>query len=279
MIATLIAQDFRATRKNLATATGIALLVAAVSLTLTALRVPVLGSIGLVVAIIAGVGLSVIVLGVLVESYWRTMYGREGYFTMTIPVRGRTLFTAKVLYGLAAAIVAMALTAAVLVGAAVALAISDRVAPFEYLRTAFGLVEPWMAWFAAAALLLQVAYMVVVGAAVMSIGAQARFNHLGFGAPVLGAVIVYLVMQVVTFAAIMLVPLGLVMAGPDAGTLVARGMLPELIAAVSSGPSAGTTAGQTPEVLGLGFVFTSVAAAVILAWWGARAVDRHTSLR
>lgn len=279
MIAALIAQDLRATRKTLGTTIGIALLVSAVSLTLTALRVPVLGSIGLVVAIIAGAGLSVAVLGVLVEHYWRTMYGREGYFTMTIPVRGRTLFTAKVLFGLAAAIVAVVVTTAVLLGAAVALAIADRVEPFEYLRTSFGMVEPWIAWFAVAALLLQVVYLVIVGASVMSIGAQARFNHLGFGAPVLGSVIVYLVMQVVTFVGIMFVPLGLVMTGPDAGEIVARGMLPELIAAVRNGPTSGTDPGQAPEVLGLGFVFTSVAAAAILAWWGARAVDRHTSLR
>jgi len=277
MIGTLIAQDFRATRKSLVAVVGIALLVVAVSLTMTALRVPVIGQIGLVVGIIAAVMLTLVVLGLLVENYWRTMYGREGYFTMVVPVRGRTLFFAKVVYGLTVAVVGAALSALGLVGAAVAFALSQRQEPLEFLRTGLGMVEPWMAWFAAAALLLQIAYLVVVGAGIMSIGAQGRFNHLGFGAPVLGAVLVYLVMQVVTFAAIMVVPFGVVMVGPDAGSLVPRGMLNEFIAVLGDDPATGST--QPPNVLGLGFVFTSAALIALMAWWGARAVDRHTSLR
>ncbi len=277
MIGTLIAQDFRATRKSLVAVVGIALLVVAVSLTVTALRVPVIGGIGLVVGIVAAVALTLVVLGLLVENYWRTMYGREGYFTMTIPVRGRTLFFAKVVYGLIVAIVGAALSALGLVAAAIAFALSQGLEPFDFLRTGLGMVEPWMAWFAAAALLLQIVYLVVVGAGVMSVGAQARYNHLGFGAPLLGAVIVYLVMQVVTFAAIMVVPVGVVMVGPDAGAIVPRGMLDAFIAAL--GADAATANGQPPNVLGLGFVFTSAALIAVMAWWGARSVERHTSLR
>lgn len=277
MIGTLIAQDFRATRKSLFAVVGVTLLVVAVSLTLTALRVPVVGGIGLVVGIIAAVAITLVVLGLLVENYWRTMYGQEGYFTMTIPVRGRTLFFAKVVYGLIVAIVGAALSALGLVAAAIAFALSQGLEPFDFLRTGLGMVEPWMAWFAAAALLLQIVYLVVVGAGVMSVGAQARYNHLGFGAPLLGAVIVYLVMQVVTFAAIMFVPFGVVMVGPDAGSLVPRGMLDAFIAAL--GDDAATANGQPPSVLGLGFVFTSAALIVVMAWWGARSVERHTSLR
>lgn len=277
MIGTLIAQDFRATRKSLFTVIGIALLVVVLSLTLTVLRVPVIGGIGLVVGIIAAVALSLVVLGLLVESYWRTMYGAEGYFTMTIPVRGRTLFLAKVLYALVVSIAAAALSAAGLVAAAVAFALSQGLEPFEFLRTGLGMVEPWMAWFAAAALLLQIIFLVVVGAGIMSVGAQGRYNHLGFGAPLLGAVIVYLVMQAVTFAAIMLIPVGIVMVGPDAGTLVARGMLTEFLAAV--GGDSAAAGGAPSQVLGLGFVFTSAALLAVMGWWGARSVESHTSLR
>ncbi|MBO9625933.1 MAG: hypothetical protein J7484_06125 [Microbacterium sp.] len=277
MIGALIAQDFRATRKSLFAVVGITLLVTAVSLTLTALRVPVIGGIGLVVGIIAALALTLIVLGLLIENYWRTMYGREGYFTMTIPVRGRTLFLAKVLYGLVIAVAGAALSAIGLIGAAIAFALSQGLEPFDFLRTGLGMVEPWMAWFAAAALLLQIVYLVVVGAGVMSIGAQARYNHLGFGAPLLGAVIVYLVMQVITFAAVMVVPFGVVLVGPDAGTLVPRGMLDAFIAALGDDPA--TSNGQPPSVLGLGFVFTSVALIAVMAWWGARSVERRTSLR
>ncbi|MFK4762310.1 hypothetical protein ACI3KS_15375 [Microbacterium sp. ZW T5_45] len=277
MIGTLIAQDYRATKKALGATIGIALLVAAVSLMTAALRVPIVGSIGLVVGVIAAVSIVVVAFGVLVGYYWRTMYGREGYFTMTIPVPGRTLFAAKVLYALAAAAVAALFTALALVGAAIAFSISQHHDPLDLLRTGLGMVDPWMAWLAVASLLLQTVFLVVVGAAVMSIGAQARFNHLGFGAAVIGAVIVYVVMQVVTFAAIMFVPVGLVLTGPDAGTLVPRGMLPEFIAALSRGAQ-GTTPAAT-GVLGLGFVLTTVLTIGIAAWWGARSVERRTSLR
>lgn len=278
MIGTLIAQDFRATRKSIFAVVGIALLVVVISLTLTVLRVPVIGGIGLVVGIVAAAALSVILLGLLVEYYWRTMYGREGYFTMTVPVRGRVLFLAKVLYGLVVALVGAALSAAGLVGAAVAFALSQGLEPFDFLRTGLGMVEPWVAWFAAAALLLQIVYLVVVGAGIMSIGAQGRYNHLGFGAPLLGAVIVYLVMQVVTFAAIMVIPVGIIMVGPDAGTIVPRGMMAEFIAAIGGDAPAAAGGGQS-QVLGLGFVFTSAALIALMAWWGVRAVERHTSLR
>ena len=277
MIATLVAQDFRSTRKNLFAVVGISMLVVVFSLALTALRVPIVGGIGLVIGIIAALGLSLVVLGLLVENYWRTMYGREGYFTMAIPVRGRTLFLAKVLFGLAVSIVAVALSAVGLLAAAVAHALSQGLDPFDFLRTGLGMVAPWMAGFAGAALLLQIVYLVVVGAGIMSIGAQARFNHLGFGAPLLGGVIVYLVVQLVTFVAIMVLPIGLVMVGSDAGAIVPRGMLPEFIAALEGTSQAQGT--QTPNVLGLGYVFTSVAVIALMAWWGARAVERHTSLR
>ncbi|WP_353112726.1 hypothetical protein [Microbacterium sp.] len=275
MIGTLFAQELRATWKNLSTGVGIALLVIVVSFALAALRIPVVGDIGLTMGLIVAAVITPAVLGMLIENYWRTMYGREGYFTMTIPVRGRTLFTAKVLYGFVAAVVALMITVLCLLGGAVAFSLSQGQEPFGFVRGAFSAVEPWMLWSSAAALLLMAAYLVIVGAAVMSIGAQGRFNHLGFGAPVLGAVILYFVMQIVTLAAILFVPVGVVMTGQDAGTLVGRGMLDDFVAALTA-PGGSDAA---PHVLGLGFVLTSVAVAALMAWWGGRAVERHTSLR
>lgn len=277
MIGTLFAQEFRATRKNLVVTTGLLLLIAAVSLAFFALRIPVLGSLGTVLGIVSITLITPMVLGLLVENYWRTMYGREGYLTMSLPVHGRTLFVAKVLYGLVIGAVALAVTGIGLLGGAMAFALGQGYEPLEFLRDGLQLVQPWQVWLGGLAIALQLVFLVVVGAAVMSIGAQARFNHLGFGAPVIGAVIVYIVMQLVTFAAIMFVPLGLVLTGPDAGTLVAQGMFDDVMAAIVS--SGGTAAGETPQVLGLGFTVTSVAVIIVMAWWGARSVDRRTSLR
>ncbi|MFD5214093.1 hypothetical protein [Microbacterium sp. NPDC058345] len=274
MIGTLFAQEYRATRKNLFTGVGIALLVAVGSFAVAALRVPVVGDLGLVLGFVVTAAITPAVLGMLVENYWRTMYGREGYFTMTIPVHGRTLFTVKVLYGIVAALVGLVITGLGLLGGVVAFALSQGRAPGQLLSEIMTSVQPWMVWFLAAALVLQIAFLVIVGAALLSIGAEARFNHLGFGAPVLGAILFYVVIQVVTFAAILLIPFGIVFTGPDAGRLVLESMLADFVEAL--GAPAGTSA---PHVLGLGFVFTSIAIAGLMAWRGGRSVERHTSLR
>lgn len=276
MTGTLFAQEFRTTRKALLTAVGVTLLVAAMSLALAALRVPVLGGVGLVVGIIAVVLVTPLTMGLLVASYWRTMYGREGYFTMTIPVRGRTLFAAKVLYGLTATVAAVVITLGAAAGAVAALALSqgnDVSEAFHGLWDSIHAAGPSV-WIIVVAAVLQLVYTVVAGAALMSIGAQGRFNHLGFGAPVIGAVILYVVMQVVGLAAMLFVPLSVRLTGPDAGTLVRHGMYDAFVVALQN-PSGSDDLG----VLGLGILLVSVAATVVLAWWGARSVERHTSLR
>ncbi|WP_309127193.1 hypothetical protein [Microbacterium sp.] len=274
MIGTLFAQEYRATRKNLFTGVGIALLVAVGSFAVAALRVPVVGDLGLALGFVTTAAITPAVLGMLVENYWRTMYGREGYFTMTIPVRGRTLFTVKVLYAIVAAFVALVVTGIGLLGGIVAFSLSQGRAPGQTLTDIATGVQPWMVWFVVAALVLQIAFLVIVGAALMSIGAEARFNHLGFGAPVLGGILFYVVAQIVTFAAILLIPVGIVFTGPEAGRLVPQSMLADFIDAL--GAPAGTA---TPHVLGLGFVITSILIAALMAWRGGRSVERHTSLR
>lgn len=274
MIGTLLGQEFRSTRKTMLTSLGVVLLVAALATALGALKVPVLGTLGYGLAIIASVLITTLVLALLVENYWRTMYGREGYFTMALPVRGRTLFTAKVLYGLIATFAAAALTALTLLGIAVVISLSNGTPAFALVRDLFATVDTTMVWFVVVTLLIQLGFAVITGAAIISIGAEGRFNHLGFGAPVIGYVILYFVMQVLGLAAMLFVPLSIVMTGPDAGTLVAHGMFDDFIISINN-----TTGAQPSPALGLGIVPLSIAVAAIFAWWGGRSVERHTSLR
>lgn len=280
MIGTLLAQDFRSTRKSLFTTIGIVLLVAIVSLVTAALRIPILGGLGFGLGVILGVTLLPIVFVLLAQNYWRTMYGREGYFTMTLPVRGRNLFTAKVLYGVVAAVVAAIVSAVIVLGVTITLSIQNGQPALSTVKTFFKelvanleLVGPAMPIFIACALVLQLVFTVVAGAAIMSIGAEARFNYLGFGAPVLGAVFTYFGMQLFGFAAMLFVPFGLRIAGPESGQFVARGMFSEFAKSVAAND------GSQPEVIGLGMVFVSLIATVLFAWRGARSVDRRVSLR
>ncbi|MGO1306364.1 MAG: hypothetical protein ACTMIH_03005 [Microbacterium gubbeenense] len=274
MIRKIFAQDLSATWKSLSSTVGILMLVATVSLVISVLEVPVLGGIGLGVAIIAMIALTPIVLGILAENYWRTMYGREGYFTMVVPATGRALFSAKVLYGIAASLAAVVLTALGLFACAAVFAQSVGQDVFEFLRLGLEQLGASMTWFFVGCVVLQLVYLVIVGAGIMSVGARARFNHLGFGAPVIGAVLMYVAVTVVGFAAMLFVPLGARLTGPDAGSFVAEGMFRTFVDEVAGG-----TSGEAPEVFGLGILFVSVAASCLFAWWGARSVQRHTSLR
>ena len=84
----------------------------------------------------------------------------------------------------------------------------------------------------------------------------------------------YVVVTVTGFAAMLFVPLGVRLTGPDTGTLVAEGMFRTFADEVT-----GRTSTDAPEVFGLGILLVSVIATCVFAWWGARSVARHTSLR
>lgn len=274
MIGKLIAHEAHSTRKTLLITVGILLLISALGVGLGVLDVPVLGVLGYVFGVILIVLITPVVLGLLAENYWRTMYGREGYFTMALPVRGRALFTAKVLFGVVATVVAFVLSALALLGISVVLSVAAGHPPLTFVRDTVSQVGASMVWFLVLMLLFQLMFAVVTGAAMMSIGAEGRFNHLGFGAPVLGYVLLYVAMQVLGLAAMLFVPLGIVLMGPDAGTIVAQGMLSDFIASLTD-----TTGNVAPNVLGLGILPLGVVVAALFAWWGGRSVERHTSLR
>lgn len=280
MIGTLLAQEFRATRKALAAAIGLSLVVAAVSLAATAFRIPVLGNLGLVVGVLLVCALIPMTLVILAVNYWRTMYGGEGYFTMVIPVRGRTIYTAKVLYALIATALVAVITLAAGTGAAAAVIRGtggDVAATFERAWHSVQGFTPVIVVVAVLAVLLQIVYVVVLGATGMSVGASGRFAHLGFAGPVIFWVIAYFVMQVLNLVGIAFVPFGVRISGPDAGEIVAAGMWSDLVVAVQQ--SASGAAAAEPAAFGLGFLVVTLAVTIVLAWWGARVVDRHTSLR
>ena len=110
--------------------------------------------------------------------------------------------------------------------------------------------------------------MIIEVAAVMSIGAQGRWNRLGFGAPAVGFIVLYAVNQIVALVATMLLPLSF---DVTSGRIVARMMLPQFIEAVQGG--------QEPHLVGIGSVVAAPIMAAALAWWAVHAIERHTCLR
>lgn len=274
MTTTLLRHQFRSTWRPLGSVVGVIALVALVSLTAALLRLPVLGPFGQGVATAALIGLVPVVLVVLAVDYWQTMYGREGYFTMSLPVRGRELLAVKTLHAVLVALATALLACGGALLTLVARARLDRVPVGETLSgwwDALRALPGGMVWLVVVGVVLYLVTLVVQVASVLSISAEGRFNHLGVGAPLIGLVVLYLVNQVVSLAAMLWIPVGVVLQGPDAGQLVARGMWGGFIEAVRTGAD--------PDVIGLGSLVSGVVVAGLLAWWAVRSIERHTSLR
>lgn len=273
MMPTLLRWEWRLSVRPLAVSAGGLLALALASLIPVLLHVPVLGPLGRVVAFASVFLLVPAWLLVLAWRYWTGMYGREGYFTMALPVRGRGLFAAKTLYACAVALVGLVLSVAVGMGVYAVTTWADRAdvgRAFGVLRD-MATAHPAMAWVGVAGAVVSLVCLIVEVAAVMSIGAEGRWNRMGIGAPLIGLVILYVVTEVVNLVAILWVPIGITINGPEPGRFVWRGMWSGFLDALRTG--------SQPDVLGLGSSLAAVALAVALGWWAVRSIERHTSLR
>ena len=195
----------------------------------------------------------------------------RGYLTMSLPVRGRVIFTAKTLYAVIAGLVSAAVAALLGVGW-LATYVHLRGTTLEELlqavRQMISMVGAGILVFYGLAVVGGAVVTIIEVAAVMSIGAQGRWNRLGFGAPAVGFVILYAVNQIVSLVAALLLPLSLDL---TSGRIVTRMMLPQFIEAVRLD--------QEPQLVGIGSVVVAPILAAILAWWAVRAIERHTCLR
>ncbi|MBC9944943.1 hypothetical protein ICL81_10555 [Leucobacter sp. cx-328] len=278
MIGALLSHHFRASARTVWAGLAAIPAVMIPAFALLAINVPVLGGIGSVLGVIAAVAAVPAALVMLAIDYWRTMYGREGYFTMIIPVRGRALYWTKLLHALIVSLAATALTLVGLFlwvvanGIAARAPLGEQLAGFrELILSSVG--SP-MLWFLVGALAAQLLFVLVAGATVLSVGAEERFSSLGGGAPIILGVALYFFMQVLSVLAMMFVPLGLQVTGADAGSIVWNGMLSEIVEAVRLGPEA-------PEqtMIGIGFLPLLVVVGALLAWKGVHSIERRTSLR
>lgn len=277
MMATLLAQDFRATRRNLGIAAGLVVLVFGLGIAIAWLNIPIVSTIAIVLTIGAIASTIPLALAILCEYYWRTMYGREGYFTMSVPVRGKTLFAAKVIYGILVSLAAAAFMLALFyLGSGIVRLAGDHDfnAAFNDITASFSEYGSTTVWVIGFLLVLQLVYVVVAGAAVMSIGARARFNHLGCGAAIIGGVAVYLLTQILGLLGMLFIPFGLKLQSAAQGEIVAEGMLNDFRALID-----GTAEKTDPVTLGLGIIPVVLIVGILLAYWGARSVEHHTSLR
>ena len=203
-------------------------------------------------------------------DYWKTLYGQRGYFTMSLPVSGTAIFWAKITRMVIECILALALALGGALAIASAAAWSDGISLAEYIAgprsLVAGMPTSTVVLMIAAQLILAMSWG-VQGCAVMSIGAQGRFNHMGFGAPIIGFVLVYIVNQVLSTVGTFFLPLSVTTDGHFSTEIMWTSYLATM-----------GTEGH-PNVIGIGSYVLVPLFALVMGLWASRSIEKHTSLR
>lgn len=203
-------------------------------------------------------------------DYWKTLYGQRGYFTMSLPISGKVIFWAKNTRIMIVCLLALALAVGGIIAVASAAAWSDGISLAEYTAGPRSLVAGVPTSTVVIMIVVQVLMALswlVQGSAVMSIGAEGRFNHMGFGAPIIGFVLLYIVNQVLSTVGTFFLPL----------SVTTDGHFSTEIMWTSYRATMGTE-GQ-PNVIGIGSYVLVPLFALAMGLWASRSIEKHTSLR
>ena len=203
-------------------------------------------------------------------DYWKTLYGQRGYFTMSLPISGKVVFWAKNTRILIECLLALALAVGGMLAVASAAAWSDGISLAEYTAGPRSVVAGMPTSTVVIMIVVQVLVSLswlVQGSAVMSIGAEGRFNHMGFGAPIIGFVLLYIVNQVLSTVGTFFLPLSVTTDGHFSTEIMWTSYLATM-----------GTEGH-PNVIGIGSYVLVPLFALAMGLWASRSIEKHTSLR
>ena len=203
-------------------------------------------------------------------DYWKTLYGQRGYFTMSLPISGKVIFWAKNTRIMIECLLALALAVGGMLAVASAAAWSDGISLAEYTAgprsVVAGMPTSTVVIMIAVQVVLSMSW-VVQGCAAMTIGAEGRFNHMGFGAPIIGFVLLYIVNQVLSVVGTFFFPL----------SVTTDGHFSTEITWTSYQATLGTDG--HPNVIGIGSYILVPLFALAMGLWASRSIEKHTSLR
>lgn len=271
MFTTLVSQEFRSLGRSCAVIIGLDLLTGFILTGVGMLPVPFLSTFCARFALFVFLALPLAVLLLLGVNYWRTMYGRRGYLTLALPVRGRVIFWAKLTHAAIWSLVSSTLMLAALFMSAWLLRIAEGGGLgdiVDELRHYYDAVGAGLVWGGLAVLIIQLLCTLIELASLMSVGARSRWSSLGFGAPVIGYVILQVVGQVLSLLLMVTVPVGL---REGDGRIVLGEVTTPLLNALRDGTEVTT--------IGLGSLLAGPILATVLAIWAVNSIEHHTSLR
>ena len=203
-------------------------------------------------------------------DYWKTLYGQRGYFTMSLPISGKVIFWAKNIRIMIECLLALVLAVGGILAVASAAAWSDGISLAEYTAGPRSVVAGMPTLTVVIMIVVQVLVSLswlVQGSAVMSIGAEGRFNHMGFGAPIIGFVLLYIVNQVLSTVGTFFLPLSVTTDGHFSTEIMWTSYLATM-----------GTEGH-PNVIGIGSYVLVPLFALAMGLWASRSIEKHTSLR
>ena len=198
------------------------------------------------------------------SDYWKTLYGQQGYFTMTLPVSGAVIYWAKVSRMIIEFLIALALAIGGGIAVAWAAAWSQGITLADYTAGPRSL----FATFSTLVLVvLFVTWIISCIALILQVCAEGRFNHMGFGAVAIGLVLLYIVDQVLSGIGTFFMPFSMTLDGHFSTEVMWTSYRATL----------GTDG--YPNVCGMGACILVPLFALFLAVWASRSIERRTSLR
>ncbi|MGC5076405.1 hypothetical protein [Agrococcus sp. DT81.2] len=216
MIGTLIKHEVIRTRALLLTIAGAASAVGVVGALTAATGWPVLSQFGVLLGLAGTFGLVPALQLAQAVDYWRSSYGRIGYFTQTLPVRGSRIYWAKVVWGAVVLVAGLAGTLAIGLVVWFGTAAQVGLEPldiFPLVGDALALAfkaSPWLTAVAAPVLLLLLYGLnTVTLLSAASLGSEQRMHRLGLGGPVLVWFALHTATQLVMLVMILAIPFGL----------------------------------------------------------------------
>ncbi|MBB1054000.1 hypothetical protein [Dietzia sp. B44] len=274
MTTTLLTHEWLRTRGALGTTLGVIALVGVLGGLLGAAGWPLLSQLGLALGMLAAVVAVPAVQLTLAADYWRTGYGRTGYFTHSIPVRGSVIFWTKLMWAMAASLAALVLTAglALLTWWAAARQSGLTSPSYSVLSDAWTTVTTAApAWMIAAGVLVTLGSFLIWPVYYyfsVSVGHERRLAALGAGGPVVVFVLVYVVTQLLSLMAMIALPFGISMGAGGSLEFVRFDMIGELAAGAAA----------SDDVMPVGFLAASVVLVVFCLWRTARSWNHRVAL-
>ncbi len=268
MMKTLLKYEYKRTRGPIGAIFGILTAIVATGMFLVWWDIPVLGEMGLAFAVLALFGMAIAPALYLTFAYWSSSYGKKGYFTQTLPIKGSTIYWSKMIW----------ITIIDFVAVAWALLLGWLLVAISY---GFEVVRPSKIWemltsalpvgTLAALLFLVVLELLLMPAQLFffaTAGSREPLNGWGIGGPLVVWVVTYFIIQMTALIGMLALPFGLELVDSKSVQFTT----------FSWGEILASAASDTMNTVPLGFVPVTLIIPLILMWWTARSWNRQTTL-